>query len=209
MLASVTNHLRSLILGRRFRPGERLVQNELANHLGVSRKPIREALRKRASAGLVTLSPYKGAMAAELSFRMLKKSTLPEWRLIATSVAWLPSTSQRKSSSAWKTSFVRWSRRYHRGSCGTAGTQPAVQQHVSYAASRQPRLYELTVEYIHLVNLYRRVHFSVEPLAAEEVAGHRALLASLRQRDPEPVARLTRVQIQRSVTALREFIEDI
>ena len=55
---SVLDHLRNLILSRQLKPGERLVQSELAEQLGVSRTPVREALHKLASEGLVTFSSY-------------------------------------------------------------------------------------------------------------------------------------------------------
>lgn len=58
----VCDVLREAILRGDFEQGERLVQSELANALGVSRMPIREALRKLESEGLVTLEPHRGAI---------------------------------------------------------------------------------------------------------------------------------------------------
>jgi len=58
---SMVDHLHNLILSRQLSPGERLVQSELAEQLGVSRTPVREALHKFAHEGLVTFSSYKGA----------------------------------------------------------------------------------------------------------------------------------------------------
>ena len=69
---SIADRLRNLILSRHFRPGERLVQSELAEQLGVSRTPIREALYELASDGLVVLSPHKGASVADFSLEDLK-----------------------------------------------------------------------------------------------------------------------------------------
>ncbi|WP_158967153.1 GntR family transcriptional regulator [Chachezhania sediminis] len=47
-----------------FRPGDRLDEEELAARLETSRTPIREALRKLAAAGLVTIRPRVGAMVS-------------------------------------------------------------------------------------------------------------------------------------------------
>lgn len=63
----VTARLRQAIATGALRPGERLNQAELAERLGVSRMPIREALRRLDAEGLVTLQPYKGAIVANLS----------------------------------------------------------------------------------------------------------------------------------------------
>jgi DNA-binding GntR family transcriptional regulator len=57
----VVDGLRALILNGRYATGSRLAEIELATTLGVSRTPIREALRLLAAEGLVELTPNKGA----------------------------------------------------------------------------------------------------------------------------------------------------
>lgn len=56
----VARKLREAILSGRFQPGQRLLERELVVRMGVSRTPIREALRKLEREGLVTTVPYKG-----------------------------------------------------------------------------------------------------------------------------------------------------
>lgn len=63
----VCNILRKAILQGDFEPGERLVQEELANLLGVSRMPVREALRKLEGEGLIKLVPHRGAIVKSLT----------------------------------------------------------------------------------------------------------------------------------------------
>lgn len=58
----VCSVLRSAILKGDFQPGERLVQTELAELTGVSRMPIREALKTLETEGLVKMEPHKGAV---------------------------------------------------------------------------------------------------------------------------------------------------
>lgn len=53
--------LRSAILNFQLKPGQRLVERELIERLGVSRTTLREALRELAAEGLVTVVPQKGA----------------------------------------------------------------------------------------------------------------------------------------------------
>lgn len=59
--------IRDAILNGRYQPGQRLVTEELAKELGVSRMPVREALQRLEVAGLVTITPHKGAVVSELS----------------------------------------------------------------------------------------------------------------------------------------------
>ena len=59
--------IRDAILSGRHAPGQRLVTEELAKELGVSRMPVREALHRLEVAGLITITPHKGAVVSELS----------------------------------------------------------------------------------------------------------------------------------------------
>lgn len=59
--------LRQAILAGELKPGERLMEIHLANHLGVSRTPIREAIRMLELEGLVMMVPRKGAEVSRIS----------------------------------------------------------------------------------------------------------------------------------------------
>ena len=63
----VFNTLRKAILRGELKPGERLMEIQLANKLGVSRTPIREAIRKLELEGLVLMIPRKGAEVAQIT----------------------------------------------------------------------------------------------------------------------------------------------
>lgn len=56
------------ILDARLRPGDRIVETELASLLGLSRTPIREAIRQLESDGLVTHQPRIGATVRKLDY---------------------------------------------------------------------------------------------------------------------------------------------
>jgi DNA-binding GntR family transcriptional regulator len=67
---AVLDSLKTAILTGRLPPGHALVENELAAQLGVSKTPVREALKTLAGAGLVTMSPYKGAAVRTVDDRL-------------------------------------------------------------------------------------------------------------------------------------------
>lgn len=67
----VFNTLRRAILKGELKPGERLMEITLADKLGVSRTPIREAIRKLELEGLVVMAPRKGAKVASITERDL------------------------------------------------------------------------------------------------------------------------------------------
>ncbi|SAI50482.1 GntR family transcriptional regulator [Bordetella ansorpii] len=67
LFAIIRDKLRERILSGEFTAGDRLVEGKLSEEMGVSRIPVREALRALASEGLVTIEPRRGASVAILS----------------------------------------------------------------------------------------------------------------------------------------------
>jgi DNA-binding GntR family transcriptional regulator len=65
----IFNTLREAIIVGELKPGERLMEVQLAEKMGVSRTPVREAIRKLELEGLVDMVPRKGAHVAELSVK--------------------------------------------------------------------------------------------------------------------------------------------
>ncbi len=67
----VFENLRSAILEGKLKSGQRLMEVQLAEQLGVSRTPVREAIRKLELEGLVVMLPRKGAYVANISVKDL------------------------------------------------------------------------------------------------------------------------------------------
>lgn len=65
----IFNTLREAIIVGELKPGERLMEVQLAEKMGVSRTPVREAIRKLELEGLVNMLPRKGAHVADLSVK--------------------------------------------------------------------------------------------------------------------------------------------
>ena len=63
----VCDELRARIVSGRLEPGSRLVEDRLAVELGVSRNPVREAMRVLESEGFISMMPRRGAVVAELT----------------------------------------------------------------------------------------------------------------------------------------------
>ena len=65
----VYEELKREILVGEISPGTRMMEIELADEMGVSRTPVREAIRKLEKEGLVTIEPRKGAYASDVSIK--------------------------------------------------------------------------------------------------------------------------------------------
>jgi len=66
---SVATEIRRLILDGTLSPGERLIEDRLAEQLGVSRNPIREAIRILESEGFLEVAARRGSSVATLSYK--------------------------------------------------------------------------------------------------------------------------------------------
>jgi DNA-binding GntR family transcriptional regulator len=69
----IAEQLRDLILNGVLRPGEPLLEVQLAEQFGVSRGPLREAMRELVDEGLLVVRPYAGTTVVELSAKDIRE----------------------------------------------------------------------------------------------------------------------------------------
>jgi DNA-binding GntR family transcriptional regulator len=69
----IFDHLKKEILDGRIKPDDRLIERDLAQQLNVSRTPIREALRKLESEGLLSYLPRKGVVVQGFDISEIKE----------------------------------------------------------------------------------------------------------------------------------------
>ena len=69
----IVKALRDLVLGGELMPGTRLTETDLAGRLGVSRAPLREAIRELVNIGLLVSVPYKGLFVRTITRRDLEE----------------------------------------------------------------------------------------------------------------------------------------
>jgi DNA-binding GntR family transcriptional regulator len=205
---SVVDHIRTLILSRKFKPGDRLVQSDLAEEFGVSRTPIREALHNLASEGLVSFSAYKGATVADFSLVELEEIYTVRIALesyaaylaaqyiteeeLQQMLALLEQTEEALQQ-ADHLRMLQLNREFHA---------------ILYNASRQSRLYEMIIIHLDLSDMYRRLYFTVEHLYANTVPEHQELLELLRRGDSEGAEQHTRVNLQQTASVLINFLQE-
>ncbi|SNY93039.1 DNA-binding transcriptional regulator, GntR family [Cohaesibacter sp. ES.047] len=69
----VADELRQRILSGQFKEGEQIKQEAIANELGVSRIPVREAMQMLEAEGLITLVSHKGAVVTRLEIEEIEE----------------------------------------------------------------------------------------------------------------------------------------
>lgn len=204
---SVAARLRHLILSRELRPGERLVQSELAEQLGVSRTPIREALHRLESDGLVKLSPNKGASVADLSI-----SELEDIYSIRIAIegygAYLAAQSITNEDLKRLEELVRRMRElFEQGDRWRLLEVNRSFYAVLYAIANRPRLFDLIMKHLDLAELYRRMAFAMDSYYRNTIIDQEELLNALRRHDPEEAERLTQGQLRQTLASLLAFLK--
>jgi DNA-binding GntR family transcriptional regulator len=203
---AVVDHLRNLILNRQLLPGERLVQSELAERLGVSRTPIREALHRLTHEGFVTFSSYKGAAVAEFSPSELEEIYTVRSAL-ESHAAYLAATRITEDELEQLESLLhQMGKTFHQGNFQHL-LEVHHQFHASvYAAAHQRRLYDLTIQYLALCDVYQRMALSLGRGAKNPVVEHKEILEALRRREADAAAHLIRFHLQLTVSELQELL---
>ncbi len=205
---SIVGYLRELILSHQLGSGERLIQSDLAEELGVSRTPVREALHQLASEGLVTLSAYKGASVTDFSLRDLEEIYCVRIALegyaanLATQLITDDDFQQLKSLvRQMKEIFQLGDRlqllRVNREFYSTFYTIP-----------KQQRLYDMIMQHLDLADAYRRMAFSLDRLYMNTVAHHEELLTVLQRSDAKTAEHLTRLWLQQTADTLIRLLQE-
>jgi len=199
---SVADRLRSLILNRHLGPGERLVQDDLAEQLGVSRTPIREALHALAADGLVVLSPRRGASVAAFSLEDLKD--LYSIRIpLEGYCAFLATRAASPADVAKLHALVKQMEKlFYAGNRWELLVVNRQFYATFYAIAGRPRLYDLIVKHLDMAGLYRRMAFAVDALYGYTLKEHLELLMAVKEGAAEEAERLTRAGLERTAATL-------
>lgn len=198
----IARQIREAILGGHLAPGARIRQEALGRELGVSRIPVREALRQLEAEGLVSLTPRSGARVARLdlaehhevyrlrealepiaiaeSARHITDAQLAELRLLLERV---------EAAVGDPRAWLARDREFHLA---------------AYAAAPLPRLTRMIEELWNTTQQYRRAF--VMTLDAEGLelvnAEHRLILAALERGDADDAELRQRAHIRRTRVTL-------
>lgn len=199
--------LRRAILKGEFKPGERLMEITLANRLGVSRTPVREAVRQLESEGLVVIVPRKGAQVAEITHQDLKDvlEVRKSLEILAVVKACRNMTKEDLATVIRKeelfkdmledhdvTALAEADEAFHGAIYEAAGNKRLLQ----ILSNLREQMYRFRVEYLKKKESWEQV--------LEE---HRSIVQALEARDEKTVVKLTGQHIDSQRQAIEEILE--
>lgn len=191
----VFNTLRKAILTGQLKPGERLMEVHLANRLGVSRTPIREAIRKLELEGLVIMIPRRGAEVARITEKSLKDVLEVRRALDALSVE-LACDRITPEETEQLLEACRHFERATRGKDASVIAKADVTLHnIIVKAAGNQRLQQLVNNLSEQMYRYRFVYIKDESQHDNLVAEHHAIYESILNRDKQAAAEAAKLHI--------------
>lgn len=204
----LAENLRQMILDGDLTPGQRLQEAELSRVFGVSRTPLREALKALNSEGLVEIAPNKGARVSELSLEELAE-TFPVMGALEALAGELAARNATEDE-------IARLRDLH----GEIVTHYKAGDLKAYFAANQ-RFHEellaaahnatLSQHYHQLAGRVRRARYQANLSArrwAQSVAEHETIIAALEARDGDLLAKTLRAHIDHKFETVRDAVQD-
>lgn len=195
----VFHHIREDILSGKYKKDEELRENTIATELGVSRTPVREALRQLELEGLVNIIPNKGATVTGLSvkdmndiyvIRSYLEGLCARWACVNITEAQLEQLEEIQYLFEFHTKkkhydqLVELDDRFH---------------DIIYAASNSRMLTHVLVDFHHYVQRVRKGSLSNEERATNCIMEHNAILEALKQRDADKAEELASQHISNTI----------
>lgn len=209
-LATTPQHaleeLRRAIVAGELRPGQRIGQDELAQRLGVSVAPVREALRTLEQEGQVTYLPRRGYFVTELSIGDLEEiyglRALLEAHVARGALASLDDERLARIQSAAEDCAVA----AHAGDV-TAELEANRRFHLAILADPgMPHALRMIRQLWDSTEAYRALYYNLPAERLESLAAHDRIIDALRARDPERLLAELDAHRGRALEVLREVL---
>ena len=196
------DHLRREIYARRLRPGRRLDESELAASLGVSRTPVREALRQLAAQGLVEIRSRRGCYVAELTLED-QREIFP---IMARLEGWVAHEAAKNASAVDLAHLEELHARLERLAAANDVDRYWEANHVFHVTLQELAgnrwLQNILGELRRKLNLARHRSLKLPGRIRQSVAEHRAVMKALRGRHPAKAEAAMRDHLLRQLDAL-------
>lgn len=191
----VFNTLRKAILTGTLKPGERLMEVHLANKLGVSRTPIREAIRKLELEGLVIMIPRRGAEVAQITEKSLKDVLEVRRALDALSVELACDRITEEELGTLKKACDDFETAVREKDVSVIAKADVALHDIIVKATGNQRLQQLVNNLAEQMYRYRFVYIKDESQHDKLIAEHKEIFESIADRDKERASRAAKLHI--------------
>jgi DNA-binding GntR family transcriptional regulator len=201
----IAQRLEAEIILLRREPGSRIGEEEISAQYGVSRSPVREALRALELAGLVTRSPRRGGVVAPLSMDNLDAIYACRVPLEGLAAAGVAETADARTIDALQDAVDRMEAAHHRHDAEAAFWANAALTDLLHDMCGNAVLRRLLDSVNKQALRYRYYAYRNSPdFVALAVADNTEMLAAIRRRDPEAARAATEQLVRKSWQTVRD-----
>ena len=205
---AVYSTLRHCIVLGDLAPGERLRSDGLATRLGVSRTPVREALRKLEAEGLVSASPRLGLIVREISEQDLAEIFAIREALEAAAARLAAENATSAELADMRELLEDMAAVCERGELDVFREMTAEFHLCVCRASHNGRLLRMLKDLQDQVRHLKTSTLFIEGRAAEALQEHRALLLALEARDPERAEIVARSHRRKTLDLRKKMLRE-
>ncbi len=201
----VANEIRRQILSGELKEGEPLQQSQLAEQLGVSHIPLREAFRQLEAEGLVNIQSHKGGVVSFLSLDQIQelfdiRACLETW-LIATAIPLMRPDDLKKAEACLEA--------MHEGEVEHWGELNWAFHHALYAPARKEATVKILRQLHQNIDRYLRIQISMTSGWREANADHQELIELCKAKDVKRAMALLDNHIMNAARDLLSCLSEI
>jgi len=209
LVESIVDDLQDKILKGHLKPGQKMVEAELCEKMGISRSPLREAFRILESKGFLVHEPRRGMHVSRVSIRELEDIYAIRANLESLATNLAVKNRNHKTLEELK--------KLHHDMIKLAEEDNTEAYHrlnlrfheVLAEASLNDRLVELINNFVKQTNRYRIVVFTTPGKIRDSIQNHEELIRSFEKGDAEEAERVRKKAILRNIDVLRDhFIQE-
>lgn len=198
--------LRDAILRKEFEPGQRLLEVELAELLGISRSPVREAVRRLQQDGLIETRPRAGIFVVSITRQEIDDVFRIRAALEGTAAALAAQRGTEHEFESMEGMLAEMETAVTRGDSEKAIEESDRFHRAIHAAARSPRLFSLLDQIYSQVMHFRSLTLRVPGRGPQAARGHAQIVEALRARDTGVAENLMRGHIDEARLSLLRLL---
>lgn len=203
----VFQNLRNAIITGELQPGERLMETQLGEKLGVSRTPIREAIRKLELEGLVVMVPRKGAQVAQFTEKDIQDVLEVRAALDALAAKIACKKMDDRTFLKLQLAIAEYSYAAKNKELQTMIEKDVVFHDIIIEATQNDKLIQIFNNLKEQVNRYRITYLKNTEDSETVEAEHTAILEALKSKDEEMASNLASKHIHTQCESITDFIK--
>ena len=200
--------LREAIIKGLLRPGERLMEIQIAEELGVSRTPVREAIRKLELEGFLVMVARKGAYVADISVKDITDIFEVRAALEGLAAGLAAERITEEELEQLERALVQTSEATT-GDLNTVVQSDTSFHELIYRASRNQRLQQIVTHLQEQIQRFRAVSLSQPGRTRVFLEEHRKIVEAISERNSELASLLAREHIENAEQSLLSVFEGV